>query len=232
MSHLTLTQALAQAEAQAHSTLPPELHERLRGAVALVKEGRVFQTTAGAWQVESTSPAGLTYTVNGTCACQDAHYNHPPQGLCKHRLAMFLSQRVLSLMQPPAAPGVPADGQAPREVPGYTQRPAPDAVGSTDTTPLYEAPASCNVYVTISGHRVQVTLRDSDEQHMLERLAVLLQQYPAPQVPVQASSQPQGQGQGGYCLVHQTAMKENVKDGRRWFSHRLPEGGFCKGIRR
>jgi hypothetical protein len=101
MSTLTFAQALTQAEAQARSTLAPELHERLRCAVALVQDGRVFQGTDGTWQVDSTSREGFTYTVNGTCSCEDAHYNHPPQGLCKHRLAMFLSQRALSLMEQP-----------------------------------------------------------------------------------------------------------------------------------
>ena len=99
--------ALLEAEAQARSTLAPALHERLSAAVALVTDGRVFQTSAGAWQVSSRSTAGRTYTVNGTCPCEDCFYNKPPQGLCKHRLAMFLSQRVLTLMHQPAAPVVP-----------------------------------------------------------------------------------------------------------------------------
>lgn len=38
-STLTFTQALMQAEAQARSTLAPELHERLSAAVALVQAG-------------------------------------------------------------------------------------------------------------------------------------------------------------------------------------------------
>ena len=80
----------------------------------------------------------------------------------------------------------------------------------------------------IGGHKVQVTLRDSDEQHMLERLQTLLAQYPAPAQPA-AQGQPQGQGEG-WCAIHDTALYLNhSKDGRSWYSHRLPEGGFCKG---
>ena len=70
------------------------------------------------------------------------------------------------------------------------QTPEADGIGTTDFTPapegvapastLPEAPCSCNVYVTISGHKVQVTLRDTDEQRMLERLQTLLDRYPAP----------------------------------------------------
>jgi hypothetical protein len=110
MAALTFTQALTQAEAQARSTLPVELHERLSAAVALVTQGRVFQTTDGTWQVDSSSQEGLTYAVNGTCACRDAHYNHPPRGLCKHRLGMYLSQRVADLDAAGACAGGPYRG--------------------------------------------------------------------------------------------------------------------------
>ena len=41
---------------------------------------------------------------------------------------------------------------------------------------------------------------------------------------------PQGQNaELHWCRAHQVQMTENVKDNRRWWSHRLPEGGFCKG---
>ena len=109
MDTLTFHQALLQAEAQARSTLDSALHERLSAAVALVKDGRVFQTSTGDWQVESSSREGLVYTVNGVCPCDDHHYNHPPKGLCKHRLAMFLSQRVVTLMRTPPQPVVPIE---------------------------------------------------------------------------------------------------------------------------
>jgi hypothetical protein len=126
---LTFAQALLQAEAAARSTLPVALHERLSAAVALVNAGRVFQDSAGAWQVDSASREGLTYTVNGSCSCDDTQYNKP--AYCKHRLAMFLSQRVMTLMAQPPAPVVP---QAP---PG----PEEPVVSPIGTPPLPEPPA-------------------------------------------------------------------------------------------
>jgi hypothetical protein len=69
MAPLSFTQALLQAEAQARSSLDVALHERLSAAMALVTDGRVFQTSDGTWQVDSASSEGLTYTVNGTCDC-------------------------------------------------------------------------------------------------------------------------------------------------------------------
>ena len=124
---LPFTQALEQAEAQARSTLAPALHGRLSDAVALVQNGRVFQTSTGEWQVDSTSRTGLTYSVNGSCTCDDHHFNKPRW--CKHQLAMFLSQRVCTLMQPPApqSPAVETEPPPPPvpEAPAPAPEPAP-----------------------------------------------------------------------------------------------------------
>jgi hypothetical protein len=117
MSHLTFTQALLQAEAQACSTLDVALHARLSDAVSLVKAGRVFEHSAAGWQVESTSREGVTYTVNGHCPCADAHYR-APEGRCKHVLAVLLSRKVLKLMQAPA-PAMAGAPPAPPFAPGY-----------------------------------------------------------------------------------------------------------------
>jgi hypothetical protein len=209
MGALTFTQALIEAESRARKTLPSTLHERLAHATELVRGGRVFQDSAGAWQVDSSSTEGLTYNVNGVCNCQDAHYNQPPKGLCKHRLAVYLSRKVQALMT------VAQMG---------TQAPVPEGLTSSDTAPLYEAPASVNVRLLIDGRDCQLTLRDSDEGRLLARLAVVLQQYPVPQPAPQASSTGEG-----YCLVHETAMKLNEKNGQRWYSHPKPEGGWCRG---
>ena len=135
---LTFHQALVQAEAQARSTLDVALHERLSAAVALVKTGRTFQSNDGTWQVESTRQTGRVYSVNGTCACEDHHYNHPPKGLCKHRLAMFLSQRVVTLMRQPPAPVVPEGMEVWPD--NDAEEPAPAGVGRTDTPAVPEAP--------------------------------------------------------------------------------------------
>lgn len=108
---LTFSQALLQAEAQARSTLAPELHERLSCAVALVQEGKVLQSDDRAtWLVESRSHPGTQHRVNGTCPCQDACLQ-APQGLCAHRLGVYLARRTLQLMQtpPPVVEEAPMD---------------------------------------------------------------------------------------------------------------------------
>src|SRR5215470_11892224 len=95
---LTFSQALERAELVARQALPPEAHERLSAAVGLVKNGAVFQTSAGHWEVQSSSEPGTLYTVNGSCSCPDSHYRGVP---CKHRYAVRLAQRMLALMQAP-----------------------------------------------------------------------------------------------------------------------------------
>lgn len=174
MAALTFHHALAQAEVQARTSLPSELHERLSCAVSLVKDQRVFQASDHTWQVDSVDHAGLTYSVNGACTCKDYQFNKPPRGLCKHRLAVYLSRRAVELMQTPPAPVVPETPEAPVPVP---------------VPALPEAPASVNCHIQIGGRQVQLTLRDSDESRLLARLAVVLEQYPATPA-VQAAAAP------------------------------------------
>jgi hypothetical protein len=106
--------------------------------------------------------------------------------------------------------------------------------------PLYEAPASVNVRLTIGGREVQLTLRDHDEARLLVWLEEVLQRYPQPQPP----APPVSQGQGplspqlhnaaamhrpvtGFCPVHQVQMTLNDKNGRQWYSHKTADG-WCK----
>jgi hypothetical protein len=89
--------------------------------------------------------------------------------------------------------------------------------------PLPEAPASANVRVTLCGREVQLTLRDSDEDRLLQRLQAVLQRFPV----AQASREPQGRGEG-WCPLHNVQMRSTTKNGRSWLSHRTAEG-WCKG---
>ena len=100
-----------------------------------------------------------------------------------------------------------------------------DAQSTTEpaTTPaLPEAPASVNVRLQIAGRDVQWTLRDSDEAHLAARLEALLARYP-----VQAAHSPQ-EAREGWCPIHNVSMKQTVKEGRSWYSHRTDDG-WCKG---
>jgi hypothetical protein len=147
---------------------------------------------------------------------------------------VFLCRKVLTLMHQPPAPVVP---EIVEPWPDNDVEEPPPAPPPIVPAPLPEAPASCNVYLTISGHKVQVTLRDGDEHRMLARLQILLDQYPvpAPQAASQGQLSPQQhnalamhQAVTGWCKVHNVQMKQTTKDGRSWYSHRTDQG-WCKG---
>jgi hypothetical protein len=72
-----------------------------------------------------------------------------------------------------------------------------------------EAPASVNVRLLIEGRDCQLTLRDRDEGRLLERLAVVLAQYPEGGNPHTPS-----QGQDGWCAVHQCQDEVERRTGR------------------
>jgi hypothetical protein len=165
-----------------------------------------------------------SYLLVGTaCECQDFTYGKAPEGWCSHRIAAGIHKRVHEMLPPEPEPVLPDilepwpdnDVEAPHPV---VPQPAP--------APLPEAPASVNVRLTIAGREVQWTLRDHGEARLAARLEALLARYPVLQPAVQATSQPQGKD---WCPKHQTAMQLNQKEGRSWYSHRLPEGGRCKG---
>jgi hypothetical protein len=140
--------------------------------------------------------------VNGTCDCPD--FARAPSSWCKHRIAAGIQRRAMQAVSTSTAlPPPPAAAQA---------------------HPLPEAPASANCHVTIAGRQVQVTLRDTDEARLLTRLTALLAQYPVEQADVS-----HGETREGWCQVHQVQMRRNEKDGRSWWSHQAPEGGWCKG---
>ncbi len=92
----------------------------------------------------------------------------------------------------------------------------------TPATPLPEAPASCNVYVTLAGRKVQVTLRDSDEARMLARLEALLQRFPAEDEPEQEPAE-------DWCNTHDVKMKQHHNAKGSWWSHKLDNGKWCHG---
>jgi len=159
--------------------------------------------------------------VNGECSCKD--FPKAPQGFCKHRLAYGIHKRAYALAktkldtlngasngtsQPPAA-----QPQAEPQV-----QPQAEAVPT-----LPEAPASCNVYVTLAGRKVQVTLRDQDEQRMLARLEALLKRFPAEDEPQGEQAQPEG-----WCRKHGVQMKLRNGEHGSWWSHKTAEG-WCKG---
>jgi hypothetical protein len=182
----------------------PALNGRVEKAVKLALAGDVELHDDGTATVYSSSDPTRRYEIRqGTCTCRD--YEQAPEKLCQHRLSAGLVRKAHELL-PPAL--------------------TPDVGTSPDTTPLPEAPCSANCHIMLEGRQVQLTLRDTDEARLLQRLQTVLQQYSVPQAPPQASSQGQGEG---WCAVHNVALHVNHgKDGRTWLSHKTADG-WCKG---
>ena len=240
---LSFHAALLQAEAQARSTLDVALHERLSAAVALVKNGRVFQTSTGDWQVDSTTRTGLAYTVNGTCICDDHHFNKPRY--CKHQLAMFLSQRVCTLMRQPSQPVVPVkpfpnnDSEPTPQAPPVERAPAspalPPALPAAPEV-LPEMPLSLTLKGTMGGVDALLTVRGRTAAEFHENLQAIrdLLDKPArsdPSVPAPPAPLAPQEPREDWCATHaaQMTLRTNKKDHSTFYSHRKPDGEFCKG---
>jgi hypothetical protein len=206
---------IAEIAAKAKDKLP-ECNGRVEKAVKLVLAGDVAVLDDGRAVVASFTDPTKTYAVeHSVCTCQD--FPRAPHGFCAHRLAVAMARRAREVMPSQPEASSPAAGEA-------------TAAAPVASAPLGEAPASVNCHIMLEGRQVQVTLRDTDEARLLERLAAVLRQYPTPAAP-QPAPRPQGQ-ERGWCSIHNCAMKENHKDGRTWFSHRNPDGdGWCKGRR-
>jgi hypothetical protein len=195
-------------------------------AVAIVLNGDVELLPDGKAKVASQSHGVTLYhIVNGECSCKD--YTKAPSHWCKHRIAAGLAKRASALTKQrleqldAASNGTttPAPEQV-DEAPGAT--PVQETV-ATPILSLPEAASSANCFVTLAGRQVQLTLRDHDEQRLLQRLETLLQQFPI------VEEQTQDNPPEGWCPVHHVQMKRYTKNHKTWWSHRLNNGAWCRG---
>jgi hypothetical protein len=204
----TFRETVAAVAEKARARLPQAVNGRIESAAKLVLLEDVTPQEDGSILVgSSTDPLKAYRLIGTTCECQDFTRGQAPDGWCQHRIAAGIAKRVQELLP---------------------QAPAPEGISKAETLPLPEAPASVNVHIAISGRDCQLTLRDSDEDRLLQRLAVVLQQYP---VPCDSKAPTQRPGEEGWCGTHQVAMRWNEgKHGQKgWYSHKSPEGQWCKG---
>jgi hypothetical protein len=76
--------------------------------------------------------------------------------------------------------------------------------------------------LTIQGRKVQLTLRDYDEDSLLTRMELLLNRFPE-ETP-ESTTPPEG-----WCPIHQVQMKRYLNQKGSWWSHRLEDGKWCRG---
>jgi len=197
----------AVAEIAAKAKLP-ECNGRIDSAVKIVLAGDVELLADGTARVASQSNGTTAYhVVNGHCDCRD--YEKAPHNFCKHRLSAAIARRAQELTR--AKLDAPVNSQV--ESPAL-----PQASSAVPPSPLPEAPASVNIHVELAGRQVQLTLRDSDEGRLLQRLEAVLQRFPLVVKPVDTTPQ---------CPTH-GPMKPSTK-GKGWYCPaKLPDGGWCK----
>jgi len=171
---------VADVAARAKTILPQETNGRIESAIKLVLLGEVQPQQDGSIQVGScTDPTKVYHLVGLACDCAD--YPRAPELWCKHRIAAGIQKRVGELLAATHTPALASE-------------------------PLYEAPASVNCHIMIEGRQVQITLRDTDETRLLERLAAVLRQYP--NLPQHTAKNPRSaSGEGSETRVSPPGVK-------------------------
>jgi hypothetical protein len=225
-------EAVAEIAEKAKQTLP-DCIGRVDSAVKIVLAGDVELLPDGTAKVASQSSGTTKYfIVNGECTCKD--YVKAPSNWCKHRIAAGLAKRARTLTQVKLEQLNSANNGT---TPPATEQPQPEPTTPPVEIPVEseqavmpishtEAPASCNTYITIAGRKVQVTLRDSDEQRLLSRLEALLDRFPVEEEP---EPEPSPTPPENWCPIHQVWMKRYSNAKGSWFSHKTPEGTWCNG---
>ena len=217
--------AVAEIGERAKQTLP-QCNGRVDAATKIVLAGDVTLLEDGKAKVASQSNGTTKYfLVNGECECKD--YAKAPSHWCKHRIAAGLAKRASALTKKrleqvdTASNGTttPTPEQATTEA--LVPVPPQEPVATPATPALPEAPASANCYVTLAGRQIQLTLRDQDEQRLLQRLETLLQQFPVVEEPKEHVQQE------GWCAEHNAKMKLHHGKRGTWWSHKLPNGQWC-----
>lgn len=103
-----------------------------------------------------------------------------------------------------------------------------------DTAMLGEAPVSWNTrYMSKQGFECQLTLRGTDPGDLL-RLAndLMTRMVEAGVEPLngyrKGNGKPEAQDDH-VCPIHKVPMKRYEKNGQAWYSHKAPDGSWCRG---
>jgi hypothetical protein len=222
--------AVAEIGARAKQTLP-ECNGRVDAATKIVLNGDVELLPDGKARIASQSNGTTKYfVVNGECTCKD--YPKAPSFWCKHRIAAGLAKRARTLAKAKleqlqsASNGTTEPATAQSQVqPQHEPVEAPTQSEPMVTpVPLPEARSSANVFLTIKGRKIQLTLRDHDEDSLLSRMEKLLSRFPSEEEPESAPTPPEN-----WCPIHHVPMKRYSNAKGSWFSHKTPEGTWCNG---
>jgi hypothetical protein len=208
-------------------TALPQSNGRIDKAVHLILNSDISIDANGEGTIASQSNGTGAYNVGKGFSCPCLDHPKSPRGLCKHILAYHIFTRATALAKQRLAELDAASNGTTTPAPEQVdEAPVATPVQETVATPILplpEAPASANCYVTLAGRQVQLTLRDHDEQRLLQRLETLLQQFPL------VEEKTQDNPPEGWCPIHHVQMKRYTKNHKTWWSHRLNNGAWCRG---
>jgi hypothetical protein len=103
---------------------------------------------------------------------------------------------------------------------------------STPAAPCPEATFSITLRGTLDGVETLLTARGQTAEEFTRNLQSIKGVLdPVAGIPVTPTPTPPASSPDGWCAIHQTTMNWNTgREGKRgWWSHRLPEGSWCKG---
>jgi hypothetical protein len=164
----------------------PALNGRVEKACKLVLGADVTLHPDGTALVNSLTDPTRTYQVSpGLCRCKD--YDHAPEHLCAHRLAVGFTRKIQELLarETPQVPVSSTDGE------NLPEAPTPEP-NFAESMKFPEAPASATARVLLGGYEVLLTVRDTDAGRLLDTLQGLLWDRRIQPVPKPA---PRAQGQ-------------------------------------
>lgn len=102
-----------------------------------------------------------------------------------------------------------------------------------------EAPASAAIKVQLNGYDVTLTLRGETGADVLPRLqsAIAWLEQHGGQPTGAAASAPDTpangprEGDPAWCPIHNCQMARKEKNGDVWYSHKAPDGSWCRGAK-
>jgi hypothetical protein len=174
----------------------PDANGRVERARDLVLTGAVTPQSDGTFIVKGLGGNGTDYiTTQHTCTCPDQAKGFT----CKHRIALWIWKTARTAVQ---------DQIAALEPPAF----------------LPEAPASCNVFVTVAGREEAKSIEATPvpAPEAVKEPEPLQQEAPLPAEPPARED---------WCSIHQCTMPLRKNARGHWYSHRLPSGEYCKGDR-
>jgi hypothetical protein len=230
-------QTVLEVAARATNAMPASINH-IEAAVNIVLADDVIPEGRNRFRVGGADDPELYIVQEGVCSCPDA--DRQPDGWCRHKFAAVIYDRARQAVQAAEAemPEEPPDDGEDAEQYEVTAA-GRKALVDTATLPAWQtqqAPSSVSIQWITGGVECRLTLRDSTDAGLFERIKKVLPRIHAKVEEDRAKQQAaidEATAAGkptpeSWCALHQVEMQRHTKDGRSWYSHRTDDG-WCRG---